>query len=740
MKQLMKTIARTLLRFAQSKTCMLMLVAVLAAFVLPGLAHAAPPTVTDAGEDVEKKIAELLSIMMNFLNALLWPFLLIIGDLMDTDLILGPGMEERLKGIWIPVRDLVNIGFVLVLLVVAFYNVLGLGGGEGELALKTALPKIVLGLVLVNFTFIAGKVALDLVNVATTAAFALPELAASDETLYNFSAVKDEFQAQVCYKPATESGVPTYYNTGIDKDNIPIYTRLFCEEDDEGTYRELDGLLAAKYFTNLNANNIGLIMAVNMGGLSNLSVLKPEGITSFSDLTISILFALIMYLVFATSYLVLGIVLLTRLVVLWIALALSPLIVLVYVVPQIKEWLGGGGDFAKKIVKHLMAPVIIGLTMSLGYIMIAAWDGLTGNAALGSGFQANQVMSTEFLVNGIDDLPQFIIALASIIIVWTGVFAAANDTYASFATEAIKGFGNRIRDAAVKSSLLIPSVVVGYKDGQAQTTSFAALKGLADSGLRRIEYGEPAQAQMQKLADSNPIAKLLLGNQRGGTADPRQNAEEINRILGSTTEGKIDAAQMADLASRMSSIYLAHDKESNSKEMQRIQKIFANPKSEPYQRQTALREFQGMVGKPDEDLEKSLEGEFGRIKRGVGRLRTVTPGTPTGGALPETTQLPSPMVTEARNHLDALTNALAAAGAAGATPAQIQAAHEALTSAQESVPKASMQALTDELAALTTRVNGLPPAAPAASPVPPPAPAGPVPPPAPAAPAGPAVP
>ena len=117
---------------------------------------------------------------------------------MDTDMILGPGMEERLKGIWIPVRDLVNIGFVLVLLVVAFYNVLGIGGGEGDLALKTALPKIVLGLVLVNFTFIGGKVILDFVNVATTAAFALPEMAGDDG--YDFKDVKEEFQQKVCYK------------------------------------------------------------------------------------------------------------------------------------------------------------------------------------------------------------------------------------------------------------------------------------------------------------------------------------------------------------------------------------------------------------------------------------------------------------------------------------------------------------------------------------------------------------
>lgn len=532
---------------------MLVLLLGLSTVVLfPEIAHAADPSETS--ETVEQSIAKLLSIVMEFLNMLLWPFLIIIGDLMDTDLILGPGMEERLKGIWIPVRDLVNIAFAVVLLIVAFYNVLGLGGGEGDLALKTALPKIVLGLVLVNFTFIAGKVVLDLVNVATTAAFALPELASTDETPYDFGEVTEEFTVNVCYKSISEAtSEPTYWNEDTDGDNVPIYTRLFCQKNETtADYDALDPNLQAKYFTNLNANNVGLVMAVNMGGLGSLSLLKEEGITSFSDLSISIMFAVVMYLVFAISYLVLGIVLLTRLIVLWIALALSPLAVLVYVVPQIKEWAGGGGDFASKIIKHLIAPIIIGVTMSMGYILISAWDGLTGGAALdGGGFKVDEVISTEFLISGIDDLPQFIIALASIVIVWTGVFAAASDTYASFATDAIKGFGERVRDAAFKAPTLLPTVPVGVKNGENQYTSLAALKGLADSGLRQIEYGSAAEKGMQELADKNPIAKALLGNNAGGgTRDPRTNALNIQDTLAKKDrDGKLlysDASQIAN--------------------------------------------------------------------------------------------------------------------------------------------------------------------------------------------------
>lgn len=542
-------------RMFKNKAVLMLLVLVVAAVFMPELAHAETPTAADTSEKVAQSLAKLLSIAMQFLNAMLWPILIVIGDLMKTDLILGPGMESTLKGIWIPVRDLVNIGFVLVLLVVAFYNVLGIGGGEGDLALKTALPKIVLGLVVVNFTFVAGKVVIDLTNVATTAVFALPEMAAGDETPYDFSAVKTEFQINVCYKTYVEAdGTHTSWGPDDETANkIPIYTKLFCTKSTtDGTYDELDGVLAAKYFTDLNANNIGLVMAVNMGGLSNLSLLKDEGIDNFTDLTVSFVFAVVMYSIFAITYIVLGIVLITRLIVLWIALALSPLAVLTYVVPQIKEWTGGGGDFAQKIIKHLMAPIIIGATMSLGYILIAAWDGLAGNSGLASGgFKVDDVISTEFLINGMKDLPHFIIALASIVIVWKGVFAAASDTYASFATDAIKGFGESVRDFAFKLPMSIPTVPLGVDaEGKESKISIGALKMFGDNAMQGVTNGSWNAAELDELGKKGvTMFGIPLGSGPMGNNNPQANASSFMAEARAT--GDVDYSRATTLAKNL---------------------------------------------------------------------------------------------------------------------------------------------------------------------------------------------
>ncbi|MEK7145962.1 MAG: hypothetical protein AAB802_02140, partial [Patescibacteria group bacterium] len=203
------------------------------------------------GEITEQSLATMVTTFIMFLNSLLWPVLLLIGDLMDTDLILGPGMEEKLLGIWVEIRNLVNIGFVLVLLAIAFYNVLGLGS-EGNLALKTALPRLVIGLVLVNFTFLGGRLVVDAANLATTAVFALPA-SLEDAGLFDFQKQKATFTGSVCFKEYDSvTGSGTAYAPG---DVVPIYTQLFCKTEGEETAETASGNTAsgATYLPELNS-------------------------------------------------------------------------------------------------------------------------------------------------------------------------------------------------------------------------------------------------------------------------------------------------------------------------------------------------------------------------------------------------------------------------------------------------------------------------------------------------------
>jgi hypothetical protein len=501
--------------------------------------------------------------------------LLIIGDLMDNDLIVGPEMEDRLLGIWVEIRNLVNIGFVLVLLVIAFYNALPFTESEGNLAIKTALPKLIIGLILVNFTFVGSRVVLDLANIGTTAAFALPEIVED----FDFTSQKTEFIDKVCWNN-TGSTRTEWTKADDDEGKTPINAQIFCQFDDESeTYinpdigtPDLTGYMAATYFQDLNKSNISIIMAVNAGALESLSLLNPEAITDISDLVANSLFSLIMYLVFAITYIVLAIVLITRIAVMWVAIAFSPVAVLFFVVPQLKDALGsGGGDIVGKVTKNLLAPIIIGLTMTVGYLMISAIGDVGSISTDFANFKVDDLLETQYYSSGIHDMEKLIIAIASIVIVWLGVFAAAEGTIAESVTSGIKDLAMKAGKAAGSAPFFAPILPVFGKDNSSVNTSPLALFGLAKQELNRFDSGYYAQEGIDNLRTSMgfggsngadapaPVARENIFESLQDRSEPeslsKYEAKEIANGLMSTVRGNqdLDAGRRDEIITRINS-------------------------------------------------------------------------------------------------------------------------------------------------------------------------------------------
>ncbi len=487
-----KNILKKLFPSDTSKQRRIIMLSIALFMFMPDLAHAA-----NASSEVEtyREIGSLLNIALGLLQSLMWPFLIFIGDLMDVDLITGPGMEERLWAIWVQIRDLVNICFVIYLLVIALTNTLGIGGGEGNLAMKTALPKLVIGLIIVNFTFVAGKVVIDVSNVATTAVFALPELVDT----FDMSDQRDSLAKNLC---VPESG--GYYS--YDDENTPVFTRIFCETDeDETKYIEKLSLKSeTEYFASMNKSNIALVMAVNMGAVNSQNLLKANAINNLGDLIENFSLSVLMTLVMVIAYITLGLVLLARVVVLWLVLAFSPIGVLIFVIPQVKEWLGGGGDVVQKIVKHLLAPVIIGVAMTVGYVMIDAYDGIVGNSSSSvGGASGGAIIFDNVLFSGVSDISQLLISVASVVVVWVGVFGAASDTLAGFATNAIKGLGETAGKGLAKLPLQAAGMPVPVFDQDTGNISKERISVLDmfQAGKNRFDnfrYGQD-EAQNEKI-------------------------------------------------------------------------------------------------------------------------------------------------------------------------------------------------------------------------------------------------
>lgn len=706
----------------------LMTVLIVVLVMNPHAVFAATPTTAGDNSEMMKNLAQLVNVLVRFLNTLLWPLLLVIGDLMDTDMIIGPGMEERLLAIWVEVRNLVNIAIALALIVIAFYNVLGLGGGEGELAIKTALPKVVLGLILVNFTYVGGKVMLDVANVGTNIAFALPQvMIENDGTQFDVDNQIEEFEKTICFpSPVTVDGVESQSHYTGDEDGAPVQTKLFCQlnETDEfiddsyttagagpNEYAGLRPSFKSLYFSNLNKNNLAIVMATNMGSLGGLELLKQGAINNFSDLTVNTIFALVMYTIYAISYIVLAVVLVVRVIVLWLALALSPVAVLFYVIPQTKEWIGGGGgDFTQKVIKHLVAPIIIGVSMSMGFLLMNAWSVVGKQSFSAYGDTAvGDVISTEFLISGIDDLPKLIIAVASVAVVWIGVFTAANDTYAAGIAGFIKEKGESLGGMLMKAPLRVESIPFATKDGEKNVAPLSIL-GLMDDKMREYQYGHSG-----KLAsDRKELEGILKENGWGGlvpegaSSDALSSSTRLFQNAQLAENGAITASQAKEMARDLISIVGQSDALKKSghqdeyiKQLTTIQETLGSQNTREAEK--AFRDLQEMakekltaddVGIEAMNLSGSQYGKFiDAMEKGAQiKFTPDKPENPRAEAKPTPAAVPS-IVTQAST---ASTGFASAVSAIQADPQSNSFASRA-TKTQEEVKKAN-----DAVAALTT--------------------------------------
>lgn len=475
------------------------LLAAAAFLVIPHLAmaaDAAPQPVSSPEIDkMYRDITRFVTFILEFLQRLLWPVMLLIGGLMKNDILFGGGMEERMLAIWVQIRNLVNILFVLFLLGIAFYNVVG--GPKQEYQLKQALPKFIIGLIAVNFSFIAVKLLIDTVNVASTAVFALP------------NAVQDGLGKM----PKDESGEfdKTFTQMiceGIYGDDT-VYAKNIKSAEDELKKNNQEPMCTAgkgftgtakQFFANYDAHNAGIIMAVNLSKITDWGKVNP-GISDFKGLALNSLFGVALFIVFATSYVALFVVLLIRLIVLWVTLVLSPLIVLTYVLPEGLAGTVGGGELKKKFMQNIIAPLPISLMMTIGYMMMQGMKD-TKFTELSNVSLSTTSVSMGLFTSGLSTLQELIIAVGTISVIWMGVFQAAKTGFAEKIVgqieEGVKGVG-KFAAESIKYAPIFPVKGAQGEDGKELKMSMAGAlnMGSALEAGRRDQVMKETQAAMK---------------------------------------------------------------------------------------------------------------------------------------------------------------------------------------------------------------------------------------------------
>lgn len=443
------------------------------------------------GNEVDTKIRELfgiLNVIIQFLLVLLWPILLLIGGLMSNDLLFSGGMQTTLLNVWSGVRDFVNVMFILGLLGIAIVNILGIA--KEEFQIKSVLPRIVLALIIVNFSFLGCKVILDISNVISTSIFSLPltdvvptaqstpNPGDQDEGPAPAQSEQQQFINKVCgnlFRLQTNQQQPSSGDSaGVNQEQ---YSQ-FCSGT-EGNFQFTPS--AQQFFGSFNSKNVAMIMAIQLMDITEIDKVNGIKVTGLKSLTINTLFSVVFVIIYTTAFIALFVGLLVRVVVLWVIIVVSPLIALGWAIKPIGERLQvDGEDLMTVFIQHATMTIPVAVVLTIGTIMI---DGVKKIAP-------NSVLSTnpaEFgaIMSGTTTVQSIIAGVGTAAFIWLAVAQTVTKGKGGAFAQTIMGFVGDGAKAVAKVPLYLPLIPV--KSGNStQNVGLAALGGALGGPQRYI--------------------------------------------------------------------------------------------------------------------------------------------------------------------------------------------------------------------------------------------------------------
>jgi hypothetical protein len=521
------------------------------------------------------------NVVLSLLSALIWPVLIMIGGLLQTDIIFGGRMESVLLNMWTIVRNFVNVFFVGYIIYLSLSNLF-----SSDDKLKGDLVSMIIAMIAVNFTFIAVKVLIDLGNLGAVAMFSIPQ--SIDGEMYENQIAQQikspKFQEDMCTFLYGTDGADAKYATaqisaralnkakkagGIlteqdSRNPQNQFYRLAKDEYDKETlcegkkFKQGNQLIAGQninfeqtinnLFGKFDASNAAIAMAVNF---QKIHTVKSTPIKSIDDLTkvaISSLLAIVMMVIYMTGYLVLFVVLLIRLVVIWLTLMFAPILIFSGELPFGKIALGPVTELAnslwKRFFQSITQPIALGAVFSLGYVLLREFQFIDGGQSLATSLGEMQTgeMST---------VKELVLAVLCAVVVWVGIFQVTNDSLGGSIIGGIRGLvggvGNLIKDLPQ----FVPLIPISSKTpgGAPQQQSLASLVRTAKS-LTDVEslfntqkratdlYSNllgiaPPKPNLSKAVDDSTRKSLLLEYAPGITT--KEQREEFGRAVATNT-------------------------------------------------------------------------------------------------------------------------------------------------------------------------------------------------------------
>jgi len=430
-------------------------------------------------KDFLSHVVGVVTSLFKVIQQLLWPVLLLTGPLLDNSLIYGPGIEDRLFDIWVQFRNLTNLLVAILLIGVTLYNLLGIGEGSSY-ELKSFFKKMVIALVAINFSFFGARLILDATNVATVFAFSLPNTVQS----HSAEAI-GRLEDSIC---STMQDI----GAGAVQDTLEGFTSFgLIGSDSEGFCNGASLTSSAKaFFSRVSASNLSMIMAGNYANIAEgLRASRTLEVSlDITNMTINAILSLLIILMHGAAYLSLFFVLVARIIFLWLAISISPLVVFASIMG-----ISAFDDLSKlldEFFTHAIAPAKIGFAMSISYIIFSAIE-KNGLSAQGASLGGALV----YPFSGISTLEQFLVTIGAAVVVYDVALEVGSNTKAGFITNSIKSF---TRDQLNTGQAIFKKIPLGA--GSTGPITLGSLTGNLGNMQKAIQgYGDSSNKGEDKI-------------------------------------------------------------------------------------------------------------------------------------------------------------------------------------------------------------------------------------------------
>lgn len=479
-------------------------------------AHTDTPTTTGTSQENQEEANSLKTLVGMFfkfiamilaaLTGMVWFFLTpewINGELFH--------LGAMLKYIWIMVSNVVYLIFAILLIVIAFMNIIW--KWEGTWELKQALPKFIVGVLIVPFSWFFVQLILSVSSVLTISALTLP-LDALAEVKKDFwwkeisSALNskdesnsDKKQKKICQHHILYMGSKSDDSSETGTDTTKGLFECAQTKEEQLTFVEIienfsksDSVYGIMYLYTYGIMDLDDVDILSLQELAGK--LQGDGevngtsiIATLSDLTFKVIFNLAFLIVYLVLLSALFIALFVRGILLWWYVMLSPFFGLSYFLWKDVGW----EKFSvKEFISLALVPVYVSLALSFGLLFLY----MAGQSAIfkapvikdangeiikpSSKLSIGNAFSLEIKWTGWDnalsDIGEIIMKMFGLVILWMWVMTALKQSQITAQIiSPIEQFGTQVWSLVAKSPMYAP-IIPGWAAG---TQSIASMTQVA---------------------------------------------------------------------------------------------------------------------------------------------------------------------------------------------------------------------------------------------------------------------